>query len=182
MTPTRTLKAKAPLALLALIAVQSFCAAFYVLDAISDYRSANPADGPPFHLSVEGLATVALVAAVAVEINLLRGMLRRQERLEKRLHLARAAVEEVIGDLFAAWDLSPSERDVATFLVKGLGISEIAALRGNAEGTVKAHLNAIYRKSGTRNRGELLSLVIDTLMAAGDDAPARPYPREYIPS
>jgi len=30
---------------------------------------------------------------------------------------------------------------------------------------VKAHLNAIYRKSGARNRGELLSLLIDSLLA-----------------
>lgn len=65
---------------------------------------------------------------------------------------------------FDAWGLSPAEHDVATFLVKGMSIAEIARLRGNKDGTIKAHLNAIYRKSDTTNRGELLSVLIDGLM------------------
>ncbi|MGD9295546.1 MAG: helix-turn-helix transcriptional regulator, partial [Roseobacter sp.] len=80
--------------------------------------------------------------------------------------VASAAVYDVIAAHFETWRLSPSERDVATFLVKGLDISEIARVRNCAEGTVKAHLNAIYRKSGARNRGELLSLLIDSLLAS----------------
>ncbi len=44
-------------------------------------------------------------------------------------------------------------------------------MRGSAEGTVKSHLNAIYRKSGTANRGELLSSIIDTLI---EERPASP--------
>jgi len=37
-------------------------------------------------------------------------------------------------------------------------------MRGSAEGTVKSQLNAIYRKAGVGNRGELLSLLIEELM------------------
>ena len=66
---------------------------------------------------------------------------------------------------FHEWGLTPSEADVATFAIKGLDIAEIAELRGTAEGTVKAHLNAIYRKSGTSGRGALLGLLVDDLLA-----------------
>lgn len=54
--------------------------------------------------------------------------------------------------------------DVARFLIKGCEIAEIARLRGTAEGNVKAHLNAIYRKSGVSGRAALVSLLIENLM------------------
>jgi len=65
---------------------------------------------------------------------------------------------------FRAWWLTPSEQDVATFTIKGCSIAEIAALRGSAEGTVKTHLNAIYRKAGVPGRGQLVSVLIEDLM------------------
>lgn len=53
---------------------------------------------------------------------------------------------------------------MATFAIKGVSITDIAAMRGSAEGTVKAHLNAIYRKAGVSSRSELISLLIEDLM------------------
>ena len=43
-------------------------------------------------------------------------------------------------------------------------VAKIADLCGSAEGTIKSHLNAIYRKSGTSGRGDLLSVIIDGLI------------------
>ena len=80
---------------------------------------------------------------------------------------------------FDDWTLTASERDVAGLMVKGLSIAEIAQVRGSAEGTVKAHLNAIYRKANARNRAEVLSHIMDTLIdkplltAANDEQPDR---------
>jgi transcriptional regulator, LuxR family len=53
---------------------------------------------------------------------------------------------------------------VALFAIKGLSISEIAALRETAEGTVKAQSAAIYRKAGVNGRGALLSLFVEDMM------------------
>ena len=53
---------------------------------------------------------------------------------------------------------------MATFAIKGLSNAEIAQMRGSAEGTVKAHLNAIYRKAGVQGRGALLSMLVKDLM------------------
>jgi DNA-binding NarL/FixJ family response regulator len=152
------------LGLALLIAVQVACVIFYVGDLFADFREQAPDAGISAHLGFETIATICLLAAIVVETRYLLTLLRRKAHLEQNLKLASAEVYEVISAHFESWKLSPAETDVATFLVKGLEISEIADVRSCAEGTVKAHLNAIYRKSGTRNRGELLSVLIDSLL------------------
>lgn len=71
--------------------------------------------------------------------------------------------------------LTPAEKDVALFAIKGMSIAEIAMLRETSEGTVKAQTNAIYRKAGVSGRSQLLSLFIDDLMR--DDSPLRAPPK-----
>ena len=67
-------------------------------------------------------------------------------------------------DLESDVELTPAERDVAMFSIKGLSTAEIASLRKTSEGTVKAQTNAIYRKAGVAGRSQLLSLFVDDLM------------------
>jgi len=126
------------------------------------------------HLVNLALGFVGLIAAIVVEVRILMWLLRRKAHLEQSLKSAQGAIQEVIDTEFSAWNLTPAERDVATFLVKGLSTGEIAQMRGSAEGTVKAQLNAIYRKSGSGNRAELMSLLIDTLMGHGKDTAPEP--------
>ena len=45
-----------------------------------------------------------------------------------------------------------------------MGIAKIAELRNTREGTVKAQLNAIYRKAGVSGRPQLISIFIEELM------------------
>ncbi|PTQ75249.1 helix-turn-helix transcriptional regulator [Celeribacter persicus] len=158
----RNTLATSPFALIALIATQSFCALFFLLDVITDLGEIG--GKPTSHLLVEALASGTLVLAILMEVRMILSLMQRKARLEDSLKEASRAVFEVIESHFEMWSLSPSERDVASFLVKGFSISEIAELRGNKEGTIKAHLNAIYRKSGTRNRAELMSVLIDSLI------------------
>lgn len=75
----------------------------------------------------------------------------------------------MIEDHFHTWGLTRSELDIAWFTVKGFSMAEVARLRGSAEGTVKSHLNAIYRKAGVTSRDELLSLLIEDLMGETQD-------------
>jgi DNA-binding CsgD family transcriptional regulator len=156
-----------PWILIAVSAVQALCAAVFLGDMTADLRGMEAADaghGEGPHAYIEGLAALALAAAIVIETRILMWLLRRKAHLEESLSSAQAAIQEVIDTEFATWKLTPAELDVATFLVKGLSTAEIAAMRGSAEGTVKAQLNAIYRKSGTANRAELMSLLIDTMM------------------
>lgn len=154
-----------------LVCVQVFCAGFFLSDMIADYGEATSL-ADLRHIHVETLATLTLCLAIVIEVGMLRHLLRRKLHLERSVSIASAAVHEVIEAHFDAWGLTASEQDVATFLVKGMSIAEIATLRGNAEGTVKSHLNAIYRKSGTAGRGELLAVLLDSLMGQRERAAA----------
>jgi len=160
--------------MMALIAVQSLCAAFFLTDVASDGLEIG---WPPFthwHFMIEFAAALSLIAAVAVEIRWLMALLRRKAHLERQLSLASGAFHDIVAAQFRGWGLTPSEEDVAMFTLKGLSIPEIAELRGSAEGTVKSHLNGIYRKAGVNGRGAFLSLFIEELMTtAPGSAPDR---------
>ena len=72
----------------------------------------------------------------------------------------------MVGGRFDEWNLTPAERDVAWFTIKGLSIAEIADLRGTSDGTIKAQSNAIYRKADVGNRLQLVALFVEDLVAA----------------
>ena len=73
-------------------------------------------------------------------------------------------LSDLMQTYFEAWHLTPTEQDVASFTIKGCSIAEIARLRGSAEGTIKTHLNAIYRKSGVTGRAQLVSVLVEDLL------------------
>ena len=156
----------APQALIALIVAQLLCAAFFLWDVARDGLAIG---WPPFthwHFLVEALAALALLAGVVFEIGALMRLLRRKAHLEEQVSIAAGALHDVMEARFLDWGLTPSEIDVATFTIKGLTIQEIASLRGSAEGTVKSHLGAIYRKAGVTGRGGLLAHFIEDLLDA----------------
>jgi DNA-binding CsgD family transcriptional regulator len=94
--------------------------------------------------------------------------MRRTAIVEQKLKAASGAFMDVMAERFDDWGLTPAERDVALFAIKGMSIQEIAALRQTSEGTVKAQTNAIYRKAGVSGRPQLLSLFIEDLLDVDD--------------
>lgn len=114
--------------------------------------------------AIELVAAISLLAGVVMTVLLLRRMQRRAEHLESQLRASSGAFLELLDDKFDQWSLTPAERDVALFSIKGVSTQEIATLRNTSEGTVKAQTNAIYRKAGVSGRPQLLSLFIDDLM------------------
>ncbi len=152
------------LTLVVLILLQGFCAVFFMSDLVLDYWSESPPLETNAHLAVEALAVVALFLGIAVEAQFLWSLLRRQERTERGLSIASGNLTKVMEDYFESWNLTPTEQDVAAFTLKGLSIAEIAVLRGSREGTIKSHLNAIYRKANVSGRSQLVSLLVEDLM------------------
>lgn len=152
-----------PGSLVALIVFQALCSAFFVFDVIEDLREGGV---PLLHMLPEIGATIGLFVGIVFEVRSLMALLRRQAHMEKSLGVAAGALAELMEDYFRQWALTPSEADVAAFTIKGYSIAEIATLRGSAEGTVKTHLNAIYRKAGVQGRGQLVSLLIEDLLNA----------------
>ncbi|WP_439122681.1 helix-turn-helix transcriptional regulator [Marivita sp.] len=109
-------------------------------------------------------AVIGLILGMVVSATLMVRSLRRQRAAEQSLRLASGAFMDVLEERFSDWELTPAERDVALFSIKGLSTADIAGLRNTSEGTVKAQTNAIYRKAGVSGRPQLLSLFIDELM------------------
>jgi len=110
-------------------------------------------------------AAVALLIGLVMSGVLLVQTQRRLGRAEAQLRRASAAFMDLMDANFTQWRLTPAERDVALFVLKGFSTQEIARFRNTSEGTVKAQTNAIYRKAGVSGRGQLLSLFIDDLIA-----------------
>lgn len=154
-------KGRKPTHLVALILFQGLCSMFFVVDVIEDLREGAV---PLVHILPEIGATIGLFIGIAFEVHSLLALLRRQAHMEKTLGVAAGALAELMEDYFREWGLTPSEQDVAAFTIKGYAIAEIAEMRGSAEGTVKTHLNAIYRKAGVPGRGQLVSLLIEDLL------------------
>jgi len=150
--------------LAALIAVQAASATFFLVDWLRDVVATGRIS-VSFYLSMELAASITLIVAIVIEARLLFRMLHRHARMARSLSAAARGLHDIMEGMFETWGLTPSEQDIATFLVKGSDIAEIARLRGSAEGTIKAHLNAIYRKAGVSGRPALLSLLIEDLMA-----------------
>lgn len=123
-------------------------------------------------------AAIGLILGTVLGGLALRSSLRRTREVEAKLRAASGAFLELLEERFAAWALTPAERDVALFAIKGLSTPEIAALRQTSEGTVKAQTAAIYRKAGVSGRPQLLSVFIEDLM---DGPLARPQPPAEAP-
>jgi len=155
------MKTGLPALVIAIIVAQILCAIVFVNSVLSD---AFEDVGFDWHQISAMLALIALLAGVVFEAFYLIALLQRKASLERSVGMASAALQDVIESHFTEWNLTASERDVATLMVKGLSIAEIAQIRGSAEGTVKAHLNSIYRKSKARNRAEVLSNIMDAML------------------
>lgn len=147
------------------LAIQAVAAVFFLYDILSSYfgfRSTPIAW--QLREIIEIGAGLGLVLGFGLGALALRRSNQKRALAEARLRAASSAFMDMIEESFAEWGLTPAERDVALFAIKGLTTQDIAKLRSTSEGTVKAQTNAIYRKAGVSGRSQLLSLFIDGLM------------------
>jgi DNA-binding CsgD family transcriptional regulator len=156
-------------AIIAIIVVQAFCAVFFVVQILGSVLGVAPVSWQIYEL-IEVGAAVGLVLGVGLGGLVLRRTLARNVAIEDQLRLASGAFMDVVEERFEKWQLTPAERDVALFAMKGLSTQEIAAIRTVSEGTIKAQTNAIYRKAGVSGRTQLLSIFIDDLMIMPDQS------------
>ncbi|QEA14868.1 helix-turn-helix transcriptional regulator [Novosphingobium ginsenosidimutans] len=142
------------------VAVQAVAAVFFVADALGDFA----ADGVTAHILIEALIAFALLAGVFVGAAHVRRLLAEAQQREQALDIARGALSEHIAARFADWGLTAAESDVALFALKGCDAAEIAALRGAAQGTVRAQLSQVYAKAGVTSQAGLVSLFLEDLL------------------
>jgi DNA-binding CsgD family transcriptional regulator len=152
-----------------LLAIGAGGAVDLFLDAPEDWRS--------FHVLYEVAMITAALGLVAwlsrgwwraeVSAGALRHTLaeRQAERdaWRRRAERALEGLGQAVDEQFGAWQLTPAEREVALFLLKGHGHKQIAAATGRSERTVRQHAVAVYQKSGLRGRAELAAFFLEDL-------------------
>jgi DNA-binding CsgD family transcriptional regulator len=75
----------------------------------------------------------------------------------------------------AAFGLTSREQDVVALVLRGVDTAEIARTLHLSAYTVQDHLKAIFDKSGTGSRGELVArLFVDQLTLLSGSSPRRP--------
>lgn len=166
---------KRPRLVAIVVGLQAICAAFFLWDISISVLGLQvvPISWQLYEL-IEISAVLGLCLGVLVGGLSLWRAWSRQEEAVAQLRLVSGAFMEVVEERFADWGLTPAERDVALFSLKGFSTAEIASLRETSEGTVKAQTNAIYRKAGVSGRAQLLSVFIEDLMQSGsEEAPAQ---------
>jgi len=169
------------LAIGVVLCVQVLSLGFFAYELLTTVSGIGGPISWRLHETIELMAVLGLLLGLLTGGLALRAALARTAVAESRLENAQSAFLELIGTHFAIWGLTPAERDVALFAIKGMTTAEIAALRSTSQGTVKAQSAAIYRKAGVANRTQLLALLIDHLMA--DDLPtSEPEPASPAPA
>lgn len=164
------------IALAIFMMLQSIAAIFFVADAVRDLF-----EKPPGAESIiEALIAFALVFGIFMAGWQLRLMLERMASQNRALEIARGDFARMIENQFDIWALTAAEREVGMFALKGLDISEIARLRGSAQGTVRAQLTRIYAKAGVSGRAQFAAWFVEELLgeplspAAGRTSAAPP--------
>ncbi len=96
-----------------------------------------------------------------------RSLEAREEERDAWRSSARRALEglgEAIDSQFDAWELTPSEREVALLLLKGHSHKAIAKHTDRSAQTVRQHAASVYRKGDLSGRAELSAFFLEDLM------------------
>ncbi len=75
-----------------------------------------------------------------------------------------------ISEQLDRWGLTPSEREVAVYVLKGHSHKEIAAATGRSERTVRQHAASAYAKAGLGGRAELAAYFLEDLPLPGRES------------
>lgn len=130
------------------------------------------------HVASEGVVlALALVGITLLGRRYVR--LRRQtEQLESQLQQSREDAErwrreaeealeglgEAIDRQFDRWELTPAEREVALFLLKGLSHKKIADIRDVSDRTVRQQAHEVYAKADVSGRAQLSAFFLEDLL------------------
>lgn len=135
---------------------------------------------PTWHIIEESMIVLAAGLTMIYLIIEMRSRARELERLTETLSRAdqqianvteemrnaRRQYGELIHQQFDAWNLTPSEQQVAMLLLKGLSFKEIATVRDTREKTVRQQASTLYAKSGVDGRHAFAAWFLEDFLAA----------------
>ena len=139
---------------------------FFLTDVATDLRESLTNNSPKStmdmpHLIVESLATFGMVLASFLLWKFLQDYQKNVREVENELSKTKQHIQLTISQKLSEIQLTPTEREIAIFLCKGLETKAIAELRGTSVGTVKAQSHSIYQKARVSSRSELLLTLLE---------------------
>jgi DNA-binding CsgD family transcriptional regulator len=146
-------------------ALQAACGLLLLVDILSELPEL---EANQRHAALEIAIVATLLFGSALIVGEFRRMQAQADQMTTRLRAASGAFVALVEESFAAWGLTPAEREVALLALKGFAVAEIASLRGAREGTVRAQCAAVYRKAGVSGRPQLIAHFVDDLLAGAD--------------
>ena len=144
-------------------------------DFYYDYGEYQEGKYSLFSLALESFVIVASTLGIAFLIHVIHGRMQEVEvlrhqlktthkninelnqnlsQMNDKMRQASRQYSEVIQEQLTTWEFTPSEKEIALLLLKGLSFEEIAGIRDAKEKTVRQQATAIYRKSGLNGRHE----------------------------
>ncbi len=153
------------IAAMVLLLVQFLCAGFFISEFVTEvFGLRNWAVTWEVREILQASASIGLLLGTVAGLLLLRVAVVRMRRAERQVQAASGEFFAMMEVSFSDWGLSPSERDVALFAVRGMSNAEIARLRGTSEATIKSQMNAVFRKAGVSSRAQLISQFVELLI------------------
>ncbi|MBT4889910.1 MAG: helix-turn-helix transcriptional regulator [Rhodospirillales bacterium] len=150
--------------------VIAFCEAFFLLDVAADILQLDISTSWIDHSLIELITAFSLAPALVIIGLRIKRLLQDHREAQSFVKVASGELLTVIFEKFAEWQFTPSENEIALFLIKGLSVQEIAELRNTRPGTVKSQSSTIYHKAGVKGRNELVAYFVEDLLAGNDDA------------
>ncbi len=144
--------------------VIAVCLVLFVLDAVADVFYLDIPLLWVDHTSIELITTITLAFTLALIGMQIKQLLGEHREAQDSVRVASGELLAVIYTRFDDWKLTPSERDIALLLIKGLSAQEISVLRETRPGTVKSQSSAIYQKAGVKGRSELAAYFVEDLL------------------
>lgn len=133
------------------------------------------------HIVIEMIVLiVSIISASAISLRLLKEAKESRRLIEKlTLDLEKNRQETIewrneteslleglgasINNQFERWKLTPSEKEIGLFLLKGLSHKEVAYIRGVSEATARQQARAVYKKAGLSGRHDLAAFFLEEL-------------------
>ena len=103
--------------------------------------------------------------------NEISGLHQKVEDTENNLELTHEKLRQIgkeyskyLHKQFDAWGLSPSEKEIAILLLKGLSFGEISEARNTKEKTVRQQASALYKKTNVSGRHEFSAWFFEDML------------------
>lgn len=154
-----------------------FIGVLAAIDIVADVQEGTEV----IHIVIEGIVLIiAIFSALAISLRLLKEAKKSRRLVEEMaLELQRNREETTewrnetqallqglgasINNQFERWKLTPSEKEIGLFLLKGLSHKEVAYIRGVSEATARQQARSIYKKADLTGRHDLAAFFLEEL-------------------